>query len=135
MTLPTNNDRSPRVFVSHASEDKARFVLDFATRLRANGVDAWLDRWEMGPGDSLVEKIFEEGLKSADAIVIVVSHNSVEKRWVKEELDAAMVHKIERAARLIPVVIDDCTVPEPLKTVLWERIHDLQNYDDSFDRI
>lgn len=135
MTGPAKNERAPRVFVSHAGEDKARFVLEFATRLRAKGVDAWLDRWEMGPGDSLVEKIFDEGLKSADAIVIVLSHNTIDKRWVKEELDAAMVHKIERSARLIPVVIDDCAVPESLKTVLWERIDDLRNYDDSFDRI
>jgi len=50
----------PKVFVSHASEDKERFVTNFATKLRENGVDAWLDKWEMLPGDSLVDKIFEE---------------------------------------------------------------------------
>jgi hypothetical protein len=33
----------PKVFISHASEDKERFVLAFAERLRASGVDAWLD--------------------------------------------------------------------------------------------
>src|SRR4051794_20083808 len=49
----------PKVFVSHASEDKQRFVERFAARLRENGVDAWLDEWEMKPGDSLVDRIFE----------------------------------------------------------------------------
>lgn len=34
----------PKVFVSHASEDKERFVTEFATKLRAKGVDAWLDK-------------------------------------------------------------------------------------------
>ena len=38
---------SPKVFVSHAGEDKDRFVLGFATRLRAKGIDAWLDKCEM----------------------------------------------------------------------------------------
>ncbi len=52
---------SPKVFVSHASEDKDRFVTKFATKLREKGVDAWLDKWEMLPGDSLVDKFFEEG--------------------------------------------------------------------------
>ncbi len=33
---------TPKVFISHASEDKARFVTEFATKLRENGVDAWL---------------------------------------------------------------------------------------------
>lgn len=37
----------PKVFISHASEDKVRFVLGFAEKLRAAGIDAWLDRWEM----------------------------------------------------------------------------------------
>jgi hypothetical protein len=31
---------TPKVFVSHASEDKERFVLDFARRLPENGVDS-----------------------------------------------------------------------------------------------
>ena len=41
----------PKVFISHASADKARFVTGLAEKLRANGVDAWLDSWEMQPGD------------------------------------------------------------------------------------
>jgi hypothetical protein len=31
---------APKVFISHASEDKERFVLAFAQRLRSDGVDA-----------------------------------------------------------------------------------------------
>jgi len=53
----------PKVFLSHASEDKKRFVLEFAAKLRQQGIDAWLDKWEMSPGDSLIDKIFEEGIK------------------------------------------------------------------------
>jgi hypothetical protein len=67
---------SPKVFISHATEDKERFVLKFAEALRENGVDAWLDKWEMLPGDSLVDKIFEEGIKSANAFIIVLSSTS-----------------------------------------------------------
>ena len=72
-------------FLSHASEDKGRFVIDFATKLRENGIDAWLDKWEMLPGDSLIDDL-EEGLKNADAIVIVLSNNSVNKPWVRKNL-------------------------------------------------
>lgn len=126
---------APKVFLSHASEDKDRFVNNFALRLREKGIDAWLDKWEMLPGDSLVDKIFEEGLKEADAVIIVLSSSSVEKPWVKEELNSSVVARIERGTRLIPVVIDDCCVPEALKTTLWESITDLANYDENFDRI
>lgn len=125
----------PKAFISHASEDKVRFVVPFAERLRANGVDAWLDRWEMLPGDSLVDKIFEEGLRNAAAVVVVLSAHSVAKPWVREELNAAFVAKVNSGSRLIPVVLDDCEVPAALASTLWERIADLNSYDASFDRI
>src|SRR5881227_3407674 len=97
---------NPKVFISHASEDKERFVLAFATKLRGKGIDAWIDRWEMYPGDSLVDKIFEEGLGHAEAFIIVLSRNSVEKRWVREELNTAVVKRIEKGTKIIPVVLD-----------------------------
>lgn len=125
----------PRVFVSHASEDKERFVNRFAVQLRANGVDAWLDKWEILPGDSLVDKIFEEGLKDAAAVILVLSRFSVEKPWVREELNAAVVKRINTGTRLIPVVIDECEIPEALKSTLWQRIEDLNSYQEGFDRI
>ncbi len=126
---------APKVFVSHAREDKDRFVIRFAERLRKNGIDAWLDKWEMLPGDSLVDKIFEEGLKSAEAIVVVLSKHSVMKSWVREELNAGIVKRISDRTRLIPVVIDECEVPESLKSTVWERIADLEDYEESLNRV
>lgn len=126
---------APKVFVSHASEDKARFVVGFATRLRANGVDAWLDAWEMGPGDSLVDKIFEQGLKSAQAVIIVVSKASVVKPWVRQELNTSVVKRISEGLKIIPLVIDDCEIPVALQSTLWLRIADLDHYDAEFARI
>jgi TIR domain len=126
---------APKVFVSHASEDKERFVLEFATKLRNNGIDAWLDKWEMLPGDSLVEKIFEEGLKEAQAVIIVLSKYSVNKPWVKEELNTSVVNKISKGTRIIPVVLDQCEVPESLKSTVWERVKDTNDYQESLDRI
>jgi hypothetical protein len=125
----------PKVFISHASEDKERFVLRFAERLRARGVDAWLDRWEMLPGDSLVDKIFEEGIKNAQAMIVVLSSASVNKRWVREELNAGMVKRISNSTKLIPVLIDQCEVPEALQSTVWERIPNLDSYDAEFERI
>lgn len=125
----------PKVFLSHASEDKKHFVDGFALKLTQNGVDVWLDKWEMLPGDRLVEKIFEEGLEEAEAVIIILSKNSVSKPWVREELNSTIVNRIEKDTKLIPIVIDECEVPAPLKTTLWERINDFSNYEESFERI
>ncbi|MBA4144066.1 MAG: toll/interleukin-1 receptor domain-containing protein [Nitrosospira sp.] len=126
---------APKVFLSHASEDKGRFVVGFAQQLRASGVDVWLDQWEMKPGDSLVDRIFEEGLKDASAVLIVLSTISVQKPWVREELNASVVNRISRGTKLIPVVIDECGVPECLRSTVWQKIDNLNDYSQSLQRI
>jgi hypothetical protein len=124
-----------KVFVSHASEDKDRFVMDFSNKLMANGVDTWLDKWEMSPGDSLVDKIFEEGIKEADIFIVVLSKYSVNKPWVKEELNAGFVKRVGNNCKIIPIVLDDCIVPECLSSTIWEKINNLSSYDENFQRI
>jgi hypothetical protein len=120
--------KTPKVFLSHASEDKERFVIPFATTLREKGIDVWLDKWEILPGDSLVDKLFEEGLKEADAVLIVISAASVTKPWVRQELNTAIVNRITRQTKVIPVVLDNSEVPESLRSLVWESISDLNGY-------
>ena len=126
---------NPKVFISHASEDKDRFVVELSKKLRNSGIDAWLDKWEMHPGDSLVDKIFEEGIKESEAMIVVISKISIKKKWVREELNAGVIKRINNNSKLIPVIIDDCEVPEVLKTLVWIKIQNLSNYNDEFDRI
>lgn len=126
---------NPRAFISHATEDKKIFVLDFASKLRENGIDAWLDRWEMYPGDSLVDKIFEEGIKDADVFIVVLSRNSTYKPWVRDELNAGVVKRIEHGCKLIPVIIDDCEIPVSLNHTIWQRIKDTASYDAELQQI
>ena len=132
------DERNPKVFLSHASEDKERFVLPFAEKLRSRGLDMWVDRWEMLPGDSLVHKIFIEGLESASAVVVVISRNSLAKPWVAEELDAAVVKRIEEGSKLIPVVLDGLTpreLPAPIRHLLFEPVPDPTQLDEVVDRV
>lgn len=132
-----NKDDSapPKVFISHAGDDKDRFAREFAERLRENGVDAWFDEWEMLPGDSLVERLFQEGIGKADAFVIILSDASIDQEWVREELNQAVVRKIQENARVIPIVLDGVEVPHPLRETVWQSIPDVDAYDDEFERI
>lgn len=127
---------NPKVFISHAYEDKERFVTDFALKLRENGVDVWYDQWEMTPGDSLVDKIFEEGIKDCDSFLIVLSENSTKKRWVKEELNSAVVQRIEKSTKLIPIVIDsDIEIPVSIKHLLRTEINNTNDYDNEMQKL
>ena len=46
-----------------------------------------------------------------------------------------MVKKINGISKLIPVLIDDCEVPEALQSTVWVRITDLNAFDSEFDSI
>ena len=126
---------APRVFLSHATEDKQRFVKGLDERLRAECVDVWLDERELASSDSMVDGIFEQGLGKSDVALIVVSEHSIHSRWVREEMEAAVILRIEGRCRILPVVLDDVDVPIALKTAYHVRISDCDGYGNEFQRI
>jgi hypothetical protein len=130
-----NNNLPPKVFISHAVEDKERFVTRFAQRLTDQGIDVWLDEWSMQPSDNLVQKIFEEGIKNSKTVIIVLSSISVNKPWVREELSASIVQKIKGEARIIPIVIEHCEIPISLQSILHIKIDDLNDLEDCINNV
>lgn len=107
-----------KVFLSYAHEDK-EFAEEIAGELRKSGIDLWFDEWEIKGGDSLIKKIFKEGLSQCEVVLILVSCSSAKSRWVQEELDHAMVKRIEGATRIIPLIKEKCEIPEPLQILKW----------------
>ena len=47
-----------RLFISYSSQDRA-FVRKLVADLRASSMPIWFAEWELGPGDSLIDKIGE----------------------------------------------------------------------------
>jgi hypothetical protein len=67
--LPT--PRVPTVFISYAWEkDVNKWVQGFASRLRADGVDARIDQWETVPGDHLTEYM-ERSIRDNEFVLII----------------------------------------------------------------
>lgn len=124
-----------KVFISHDSRDKKRFVDNFARKLIENGIDVWYDKWELKFGDSLM-KIFKNMLE-CDVFISIISGNSIESKWVKEESDSAFIRKIEKNMRFIPVILmeDDIDVPNEFNHILQCRISDVDNYEDEFKKL
>lgn len=101
-------------FISYAHRD-APFVARLAEDLVANGVGVWLDRWEIKVGDSISDRI-QQGIQDSDYLVIVLSPNSVNSSWVREELNAARIKQLEsRQVVVLPVLYQDCEIPPLLK--------------------
>ncbi len=96
---------SPRkVFLSYRSVDRDR-VREVAAQLRNHGVDAWLDMWEIQPGDNFVAKI-NEGLDQCDCGVIFLSNGSAAGAWHQEEITILKTLFVDEKRPLIPVLLD-----------------------------
>jgi hypothetical protein len=119
-----------RVFISYSSADRA-FVEDLVKKLNERLVDVWYDKWEVKVGDSIIERI-NEGLDKADYLIVVLSKNSVKSRWVKLELEAAMIKIIEKGAFILPILLEDCEIPFLLKGRRYANFKDdpKQAFDD-----
>lgn len=119
MVRVTDSSTAPRVFMSHSSHDKPDFVEPLAVVLRERGVDAWLDKWELKPGDSLIQRIINEAVATTDVLVAVVSANSVGSKWVTQELDAGLIRRLQDGLRVIAVRLDQVELPLILQTLLY----------------
>lgn len=106
------------IFISYSQRDR-EFVDNLARNLVAAKHHVWMDRWELNLGDSLTAKI-EGALTAADAILVVLSNNSVESEWCRRELSAGLIRELEeKKVVVMPCVIDDCTVPLFLRDKLY----------------
>ena len=105
----TKGDK-PRIFLSHSSQDKP-FVRRLVKDLEAEELNVWLDEQELGVGDSIVRKI-ADALKKADYLIIVLSPESVRSKWVKAELNSALMEDFSnKGIAVLPVLIEDCEIP------------------------
>ena len=100
----------PSVFLCHTSEDKP-FVDRLAGELDQRALFAWYDKREIFVGDSIVEKV-NDGLKSSDFLIAVLSPRSVDKPWVVREMSSSMMRQLgDKGIRVLPLLIEDCEIP------------------------
>lgn len=106
------------VFISYSQKDKERVSL-FASLMAKSGFDIWMDVKNISLGESIISAI-AEGLNKVDIYMLFISYNSSKSPWVTEELNIALTKSIEnKKPRIIPVLLDDCTIPSALSGRLY----------------
>jgi len=90
-----------KLFISHASEDKAAFVKPLAEALRQE-FEVWYDEYELTIGDSLLKRI-NNGLASADYGVVVLSPYFFQKKWPQSELDGLFALESANRKMILPI--------------------------------
>ncbi len=135
----------PKAFVSysHDSQDHKKWVLDLATRLRNNGVDAILDQWDLKPGNDL-PSFMEQGLITADRVLMICTEKYVEKAnsgaggvgYEKMIVTADLLKTID-SNKVIPLIRQSGShnVPTFLRSKLFLDFSRPDQFEFSFDEL
>jgi hypothetical protein len=106
-----------KVFISHSSLDKP-FVRRLTKRLWTEGYDVWLDEKELVPGDALSHRL-SETLAQSKVVIVVVTQNSLNSRWLKFELNKATERMVQGQCRVIPALKGAVELPPELRSVIY----------------
>jgi len=116
-----------RIFISysHADREVARMI---EASLRVAGAETFLDERDIKVGDSISGKVFD-GIASSTELLYIISAESIQSAWAKKELDVALMRHIqEQGFKILPVLIDEVSLPTSLSNV---RYADMRRWQDS----
>lgn len=136
----------PKVFMSysHDSEEHKEWVLQLATRLRSNGVDVILDRWNLKLGSDLA-RFMEQGLSKSQRVICVCSEKYVEKAnggkggtGYEKQIISAEYLKDQNTNWVIPLIINNSTdkkTPTFLGTRQYVSFEDPNLYESKYEEL
>jgi TIR domain-containing protein len=129
------------VFLSHATPDKP-VVEELARILRMQGIEPWLDVWNLIPGEPWQEAI-EEALESCASCAVCIGPSGTGP-WQNEEMRAAIERRVSGKGepfRVIPVLLPNSMRGEPsrlpsfLRSTTWVEFRETLNDEKVLHRL
>jgi hypothetical protein len=104
-----------RIFISYSRQDQ-EFVTELADTLAARGHTCFIDQ-QIAAGQDWQNSL-AEALRSADALVAVISETSSSSPYVMSEIGAAQAYARDSGRMLVlPVILQGAPIPSPLQNV------------------
>ena len=119
-----------RIFLSHKGANKP--LIDKVDQaLRLLGLRTWFDRDDLAAGDPLVRGV-DNAFAECSTAVFFLSGQFADAGVIQREIDRAIHEQAMRVDgfRVIPIVLaqhggSDDRVPNPLKTLVWKTVDDI----------
>lgn len=117
------------IFISYSSLDSS-LVEQLADDLRGLKINVWLDKWDIELGANVTEDI-NKGLEQSRFLLVVITKNSLESRWVKEEWTNKYNEEIKSdRIMVIPLIADEISDDElPILLRGKQRLNLIDGYD------
>lgn len=120
-----------KLFICHSHSDKVS-VDQIYMRLRDDGFDPWLDNKNLLPGQDWKKEI-KKAVQSSDVVMVCLSQSALNREgFFRNEVQYALdaVDEAENnTISLIPVKLENCTVPELVQRWQWVDIFKPQGYE------
>lgn len=98
------------VFISYSRQDR-KFVRRLAQDLTNQGVEVWLDEWQMAVGQD-IKAVLDESIAAYDFFLIVLSESSIASGWVRHEVDMALKKEADgRSGFVLPILLERVQIP------------------------
>ena len=136
----------PKVFVSysHDTTEHKQWVLKLASDLRAHGIDAILDQWDLVPGQDLAAFMYD-GIAKADRVVMVCSEKYVAKAEAgsggvgyERLIVTAEVTEAIDTKKFIPIIRENTTsrkIPKHLGSRLYIDFSKEEGYEQRLEEL
>ncbi len=109
-----SNSKPLKVFISYSGKNKV-IAKKLASALLINGINVWLDDWEILVGHNIYDSVYK-GILSCDYLVIILTAESLKSRWVHEELSISRQLELEEnKVVILPLVFQKLELPINLR--------------------
>jgi TIR domain len=141
MSLDRVRAMSFHVFLSHSRADKPA-VEEIARQLAKEGIQAWLDKWHLIPGDPWQPAI-EKALAESESCAVFIGPSGFGP-WQNEEMRASIDRRVtdsKRRFRVIPVLLpgaeraERSSLPTFLTATTWVEFRDSLEDPGAFHRL
>ena len=92
------------VFISHRGSD-TNLAEQLANEIINAGHQVWLDEWNIGLGDSIIERM-NEGLTGSSYVIICYSTTGVTSSWMGREWMSALAQQLNgKNVKILPIML------------------------------
>jgi hypothetical protein len=106
------------VFISHRRTDDAE-AERLADEVRRAGHEVWLDVWEIGIGDSIIQRM-NEGLTGASYLLLCYSSSDVLAPWISSEWMNTLARQLNgENVKILPARLTGGSPPAILASIRY----------------
>lgn len=110
-----------KVYISYNKRDTG-IATKISDALKGAGHEISIDVDTLLPGQDISSTLFE-ALRRSDFMIVIISENSIDSKWVQNEIGAALSYSAERKDfGLFPVVIGTPQIPDSIKHKLYIQV-------------